>query len=111
MTVTPRQRKTRGRRRRFADRLAAVPLKPGVYLHRDRDGDRQLSLWLAQDGVNTGIQVDPSSHVVEHIQDRVPEVLPLQLGHGKIGMQLNQCLVDDIRHNVLLFHKTLLDLL
>ncbi len=39
MTVTPRDRKTNRRQRRFAGRLAAVPLKPGVYLHRDRHGN------------------------------------------------------------------------
>ncbi len=80
-------------------------------VHHDRNSDRQLSLWLAQDGVNAWIQVDSSGHVIEHIQDRVPEIPPPRLGYGKIGMPLNQCLVDDIRHNVLLFHKTLLDLL
>jgi len=39
MTATPRRRKTKGRQRRFAHRLAAVPLRPGVYLHRDHDGN------------------------------------------------------------------------
>ncbi len=39
MTITPRHRKTGRHQRRFASRLAAVPLKPGVYLHRDRDGN------------------------------------------------------------------------
>ncbi|MBM3956974.1 MAG: GIY-YIG nuclease family protein, partial [Gemmatimonadetes bacterium] len=39
MTVSPGHTRTTGRGRRFAQRLAAVPLKPGVYLLRDRAGE------------------------------------------------------------------------
>jgi len=36
--TTTRKSKPTSRKRRFSARLAAVPLKPGVYLHRDRAG-------------------------------------------------------------------------
>ena len=60
--------------------------------------ERHSVLYISYDNeafMNTGIQVDPPGHVIEHIQDRVPEIPFVWLGHDQAGMRFNKCTVDD----------------
>jgi hypothetical protein len=89
------------------DSIAGKDLDRAI-IHHHRDGDRQLSLWLAQDGVYAGVEIDPPSHIVKHVQHRAPKIFFAWLGHDKTRRWLSQCLTNGAGCYVLVLHDTLL---
>ncbi len=72
-------------------------------IHHHRYRHRQLPLWLAQNGVNPWVQVKPPGHIIELIQDCIPQVLLGWFRHGESSRQhVNQCLSNLLFHDFLL---------